>query len=117
LPFWGPKRLEDFTPQRFDEFRASLVGANLAPRTVNIILSRLKELLRMARDRGYLKEDLARFVTLQRQPRPDMSPLSFEEKERLLKALPLRWRPYFVVAFGTGLRPSEQVALTWERVD
>jgi integrase len=29
----------------------------------------------------------------------------------------IRWRPYFKVAFGTGLLPSEQIALRWERID
>jgi integrase len=56
-------------------------------------------------------------VVLQEGGRPAIAPLSFEEKRRLLEALPLRWRPYFEVAFGTGLRPSEQVALKADAVD
>lgn len=44
-------------------------------------------------------------------------PLSFEEKAAFLRAVPLRYRPYFEVAFGTGLRPSEQLALTWDHID
>jgi integrase len=71
----------------------------------------------MAEERQYTTEALSRWVILQRQRRPDIQPLDFQEKERLLKTLPLRWRPYFIIAFGTGLRPSEQVALTWERID
>jgi integrase len=117
LPFWGHKRLEDFSPALFDQFKAGLVARKLAPRTTNIVLARLKEMLRMAHDRGYVQDSLARWVVFQRQRRPEIEPLSFEEKERFLKVLPLRWRPYFVVALGTGLRPSEQVALRWERID
>ncbi len=117
LPFFGTKRLDDFSPAIFDRFKAGLVGGKLSPRSVNIVLLRLKEMLRMAYERGYVREDLGRWVIRQRETRPDILPLNFGEKGKFLKALPLRWRPYFEVAFGTGLRPSEQVALTWDRID
>lgn len=77
----------------------------------------LREMLQMAYDRGYLRMDLSRKVVLQKEARPEIVPLSFAEEEGLLKALPVRWRRYFAGAFGTGLRPSEQVALTWDRID
>src|SRR5262249_27368977 len=117
LPFWCAKRVDQFAHVDFDRFKTGLIQSKLAPRSVNIALMRLRELLRLAYDRGYLKEDRSRWVVLVRQGRPDISPLNFEEKERFLKALRLRWRPYFEVAFGTGLRPSEQIALSWDRVD
>ena len=117
LPIFGPKRLDDFSPALFDRFKAGLIGGTLSPRSVNIVLLRLKEMLRMAYERGYVREDLSHWVIRQKERRPDIAPLSFAEKATFLQALPLRWRPYFEVAFGTGLRPSEQVALTWERID
>lgn len=117
LPFWGTKQLDQFSPVLFDQFKTGLIKRRLSPRSVNIVLMRLREMLRMAYERGYLKEDPSHWVVLQKEVRPEIAPLSFEEKDRFLKALPLRWRPYFVVAFGTGLRPSEQVALTWDRID
>jgi integrase len=117
LPFWGPKRLDTLTPVLFDRFKAELQEQKLAPRSVNIILMRLRQMLRLAHDRGYVGPDFSRWVVLARDVRPAIAPLNFDDKARLLKALPLRWRSYFEVAFGTGLRPSEQIALTWERVD
>ena len=117
LPCWGSKRVVDFTPALFDRFKAGLLDTKLSPRSVNIVLLRLREMLRLAHERGHTREDLSRWIIRQKEIRPDIAPLSFEEKEKLLKALPLRWRPYFAVAFGTGLRPSEQVALTWGRID
>jgi integrase len=56
-------------------------------------------------------------VTLVKGDRPDIHPLSFDEKAQFLAALSFRWRPYFEVAFGTGLRPSEQLALSWPHID
>lgn len=117
LPFWGGKRLDTLTPVIFDRFKAELQEQKLAPRTVNIILMRLRQMLRLAHERGYVAEDLSRWVVLVRDSRPAIAPLSFEEKAAFLRALPIRWRPYFEVAFGTGLRPSEQIALTWDRVN
>ena len=117
LPTWRNRRLDELTPIMFDQFKASLVSQKLAPRTMNIILGRLKEMLRFAQDRGYVSQDLARWVVFQRQRPTHIEPLNFEEKAQLLQALPIRWRPYFEVSFGSGLRPSEQIALRWERID
>ncbi len=117
LPTWRNRRIDDLTPVMFDQFKASLVAQNLAPRSMNIILGRLKEILRFAQDRGYVNQDVARWVVYQRQRPTHIEPLNFDEKARLIRALPVRWRPYFEIAFGTGLRPSEQIALKWERVD
>ena len=117
LPFWGKLRLDVIEPRHFDEFKARLVAGKLAPRTVNIELGLLKQLLRFAADRGYSSDGLTRWITFQRNRPSEIRPFTFEEKARLLKALPFRFRPYFEVAFGTGLRPSEQLALKWSRVD
>ena len=52
--------------------------------------------------------------------RPHVDPLSFEERRTFLahlperKGCPLFWQQYFIVAFDTGLRPSEQMALRWQ---
>ncbi len=116
LPFWGPKRIADFSHAIFDAFKAGLLEQKLSPRTVNIVLMRLREMLRMAHHRGYLAEDRSPWVVKVRDSRPEIFPLSFEEKARFLEALPLRWKPYFIVAFGTGLRPSEQIALKPEAI-
>jgi integrase len=110
LPFWGAKRLADFSHAPFDAFKAGLLEQKLAPRAVNIVLMRLRELLRMAHQRGYLPEDRSPWVVTVRDSRPEIFPLSFEEKDRFIAALPVRWRPYFLVAFGTGLRPSDEGA-------
>lgn len=114
LPFWGPKRLADFSHAGFDSFKAGLLEQKLAPRTVNIVLMRLRQLLRMGASAGYLPEDRSPWVVKVRDSRAEIFPLSFEEKARFMRTLPRRWRPYFIVAFGTGLRPSEQMALKWE---
>ncbi len=117
LPFWGRRRLDGLEPKHFDDFKARLVEAKLAPRTMNIELGLLKQLLRFAADRGFAKDGLTRWIVFQRKRPSTIQPLTFEEKARFVRALPIKWRPYFEVAFGTGLRPSEQLALKWDRID
>jgi integrase len=117
LPYWKTKRLDALEPRHFDEFKARLVEAKLAPRTMNMELALLKQLIRFGADRGYIREGLTRWIVFQRKRPAEIRPFTFEEKARFLRALPLHWRAYFEVAFGTGLRPSEQLALKWDRID
>lgn len=70
LPFWAAKRLDAMTPVLFDRFKAELLDQKLAPRTVNIILMRLRQMLRLAHERGYAGEDLVRWVVLVKDGRP-----------------------------------------------
>ena len=44
-------------------------------------------------------------------PDADIDPLSPEEITAFLAACPAWWRPYYTVAFWTGLRPNEAAAL------
>ncbi len=96
----------------------------MSPRRINIILLRVRSILDLAYSRGYLDQNPHRWVILQPERRPDIDPFSFEERAAFLSALPEPekgfrktcpnfWRNYFVVAFDTGLRPSEQLALRW----
>lgn len=52
------------------------------------------------------------------KPPPD--PFTADEMHRLLAWIAQHrpaWHPYFAFAFATGLRTSEQIALTWGRID
>lgn len=101
-----------------------MVNRPLSPRRINIILLRVRSVLDLAYGRGYLEKNLHASVTLQEEKRPHVDPFSLEERDALLNALPEPekgfgktctdfWKNYFVVAFATGLRPSEQLALRW----
>src|SRR5262245_8161982 len=52
-----------------------------------------------------------------REQRADVDPFSPEEIAAFLAACPAAWRPYFTVAFWTGVRPGELAALKWGDVD
>jgi integrase len=93
------------------------VLAPLAAKTMNNNLIPLRRILAAAMDDGVIKENPALRIhnaKVQTQP-PD--PLTMDEVERVPADLATRVDPqtanYFEVAFFTGLRPSEQIALNW----
>jgi integrase len=130
FPLIGSILLREFRPEYIDRLinhLRSLRGMQnrpLSPRRINIILLRVRSVLDLAYKRGYLEKNPHVWVTLQREKSPHVDPFSLEERQALLEALPEPekgfrsacanfWKNYFIVAFDTGLRPSEQLALRW----
>jgi hypothetical protein len=67
--------------------------------------------LDLAFERKFLDENPHNWITLQEEIMPDIDPLSFEERAAFLDCVPMQWKRYFIVAFDTGMRPSEQLGL------
>ena len=113
-------RMRDLAPRDLDGFINWLrtlpgtEGKTLSPARCGKILGYLRSILHMAYRRGFTARDLAGDVLPQKVRRPEILPFSLEERDAFLENLPSDfWRNYFTVAFGTGLRPSEQLALRW----
>jgi len=73
--------------------------------------------MRTAERRRILRENPCTGIRKLKEPRTEIDPLSPEEVDAFLGVCPSWWRPYFTVAFWTGLRPNEQIALRWGSVD
>jgi integrase len=100
--------------------RAGLKGPRISNTRLNdILLKVVRPLLDLAYEREYLTKNPHRWIQKRREERPDdIDPFSIEEMLTFLATLPApHWVRFYTVAFGTGLRPSEQYALTWEHVD
>ena len=114
--YWRPKFGDvHLTAIRPTDIREVL--APLAAKTMNNTLIPLRRILAAAMDDGVIKENPALRIhnaKVQTEP-PD--PLTMDEVELVLADLATRVDPqtanYFEVAFFTGLRPSEQIALHW----
>lgn len=134
FPHIGALKLHDIRPEHIDQLtnrlrkRAGIKAQTLSHRRMNIILIRVRQVLALAYERGYIDKNPHGWIHLQQERRPPIDPLSFEEKARFLAHLPAPahgfrtrcpdfWQRYFTVAFDTGLRPSEQLALRWEHLD
>jgi integrase len=99
--------------------RAGLKGPTLSNTRLNdILLKVVRPLLDLAFEREYLAKNPHHWIQKRREVPDEIDPFSFEEVQQFLQALPeLKWVRFYTVAFGTGLRPSEQYALQWEHVD
>jgi len=129
FPQVGAVSLKNIQPEHLDRLTNHLKGlkgieGKLSPRRTNIILLRVRQVLDLAFEREYIDKNPHHWISLQEERRPRVDPFSIEERQTFLahlpepehgmrKACPLFWTHYFTVAFDTGMRPSEQMALRW----
>jgi integrase len=119
-PWFGSTLLRVLTADAIEE---KLVASDVVLKTARNILSVLNMALRRARREipanPVASVDLELVWPLDRRESnwaPD--PFAFEEMEAIFAACVLEEEAdYWRVAFGTGMRPSEQIALRWPRVE
>ena len=110
-------RLCDISEAAVRRFVAELSGRALSLKRIHFIVLVLRMIVRVAVRRHFLREDPLVAIRPLREPRADVDPFSPEEIAAFLAACPAAWRPYFTVAFWTGVRPGELAALKWGDVD
>src|SRR5688500_6968828 len=102
------------TPDDIRGFQLHQRQGGMQPPSINTAVSALRFLFTVTLDRP----DLARRLTVVRQPRRLPSVLSVEEVTLLLQAAPgPKYRAAFATAYGAGLRVSEVVALRVGDID
>ena len=102
------------TPDDIRGFQLHQRQSGMQPPSINTAVSALRFLFTVTLDRP----DLARRLTVVRQPRRLPSVLSVEEVALLLQAAPgPKYRAAFATAYGAGLRVSEVVALKVGDID
>ena len=97
-----------------------LISANsLHPRTCEMILLTLRQIFDMAIDDDILTKNPCRNIELPRHVKQEKRAFTEEEKTKIKNAeglTPLE-RAYVHVLYGTGVRPAEAQALTWNDID
>jgi integrase len=128
-PYFGGKRLTEITPALVEKYRAwrretiSRRGQPLTPASVNRELACLKRMFNVARKRiivlkgGVPRENPVTSVSLERENNTRDRVLSREEFDHFMAAAPRHLRPILLTAYYTGMRKSEILKLTWDRVD
>jgi site-specific recombinase XerD len=102
------------TPDDIRGFQLHQRQSGMQPPSINTAVSALRFLFTVTLDRP----DLARRLTVVRQPRRLPTVLSVEEIALLLQAAPgPKYRAAFATAYGAGLRVSEIVALKVGDID
>ncbi len=119
LPALGKLKIDCVTKATVADFTAKL-ARKLSPGGVNAVLRTLRPVLRHAVDEGYLAK--APRVEMVEEPDPEESELflTVEQTEAFLAATETyepEWLPFFLLAFRSGLRIGELIALQVGDVD
>ncbi|MGE5163266.1 MAG: tyrosine-type recombinase/integrase [Sphingobacteriales bacterium] len=121
-PRIGREKLSKLTTPRIQAFRDELLE-NLSRAQAKKVLVSLKSLLRDARRRGNVAQNVALDVSISTDKRAKMKlkvgvdiPTP-DEIKRILHAATGRIRPFLITAIFTGLRSSELRGLQWADVD
>lgn len=88
------------------------------PKTFNNIATVIRQMLNYAFLAKTIREPLHEHITMRRRQEPEPDPFELAEVDLLLtKFTEEVASDYYEFAFFSGLRPSEQIALRWTRVD
>ncbi len=117
LPAFLDIRLSNITESKIRQLLTALQDAGLSARRTNLVLMVLKQILRVAKRRHYLREDPTSDIRDLKEPPTEVDPLDPQEIGMFLAHCPTWWQPYFSLAFWTGARPNELAALKWGNVD
>jgi integrase len=90
-----------------------------SPKTRNNALGPLKNVFDLAHMDGIIDSNPAAKIRNAKVQKPEPDPLTLEESELVLEWMNRepQWKHYFEVAFFTGMRTSELIALRWSDVD
>jgi integrase len=108
-------RIDQIRASRLREVDALIPWSSEKQR--NNALIPLRGVFDLAIDDDLIEGNSAHRLRQRKHQRPAIDPFSAAERDAIMKELPDRYRPYFVLAFETGARTSELLALTWDRLD
>ncbi len=116
LPAFDKKRLRKITDTDIENLIKSL-KVKLSNKRINNILVPLKTLLTKAKRKKIIISNPIDDVDTLRVEKTEIKPLSMEEVRLFLEYVDSHFKDYFEVAFFSGMRPSEQIALKHDNID
>ncbi|MHB8232077.1 MAG: site-specific integrase [bacterium] len=113
-------RLADFSMQDLELLQSDWINQNFSIAYANRLTAILKRMFTKAYDWEMIDEDILKRVRKAKQLKGEnkrLRYLSEEEAERLISNCEPYLRPIVITALMTGMRKSEILHLTWDRVD
>ncbi|WP_208366579.1 tyrosine-type recombinase/integrase [Helicobacter pylori] len=111
-------KLKKITKEKIAKYHESALR-HYKKNTIHNLNANLKSFLEFCEQEGFMEKSPYFAITLKNaQEAKAIEPFSLEEVKTLLENAPsLRLRAFLTVAFFTGLRTGEQLALMWEDID
>ncbi|ANT43105.1 site-specific integrase [Helicobacter pylori] len=111
-------KLKKITKEKIAKYHESALK-HYKKNTIHNLNANLKSFLEFCETEGFLEKSPYFAVTLKNaQEATTIEPFSLEEVKTLIENAPsVRLKAFLTVAFLTGMRTGEQLALTWEDID
>lgn len=119
VPALGALPLQSLRADRIERLQADLLTSEkkLGPRSVQIVMQVLSNILRDARRKGFLAADPTESIDRVKVPRRDLHFLTVEQIGALCKKAGPFYGTLFAVQAICGLRSGELLALRWKDLD
>ncbi len=111
-------KLKKITKEKIAKYHESALK-HYKKNTIHNLNANLKSFLEFCETEGFLEKSPYFAITLKNaQEATTIEPFSLEEVKTIIENAPsLRLKAFLTVAFLTGMRTGEQLALTWEDID
>lgn len=112
--------LREFTTKAIEQYQSKRLNEGKKPATVNKAIAILKHMFTKAEEWGWIDELTLKGVHRVRNIRENNKRLKYLEPEQetaLLDNCKAHLKPVVITALKTGMRKSEILGLTWDRVD
>ena len=118
--YFAKKRLTDFTVLDIENMQSDIIKRNLSVSYANRLTAILKRMFKKAAEWELIDENILKRIRTAKLLKGEIKRLRYltdDEQERLISACSKEIRPIIITALNTGMRKSEILNLTWDRVD
>ena len=113
LKHFGNTPMNQISYLDIEEFISDL---DCSAKRINNLLVPLRGVFKLAHKSSMIEQNVMLMVENRKIEKPQIKPLSMEEVNLFLDAVNPFYKPFFVVAFFTGMRAGEMVGLKWDNV-
>lgn len=117
LPYFGERQLHTIKPSELQQFQTTLFEKNLSGKYIKNIRSVFQTILEDAVNDEIIGSNPFKKVKQPKVIKSDITPFSLDEIQLILKEIHPKHKPMFVLAFFSGMRWGEILALEWKHID
>lgn len=117
IPFFGERQLHTIKPSELQQFQTTLFDKGLSGKYIKNIRSVFQTILEDALNDELIDRNPFKKVQQPKVTKTDIDPFTLDEIQLILKEINPKHKPMFVLAFFSGMRWGEVIALEWRHID